>query len=234
MAHLSIARAVAREHMRDLSYSLWSLILPPVVYGVAALFLADGTAAREAAILGATLLGVTCTAGCVSFPMGLRALEDQGLYRALRLRPVPPWQLVASATAADTLILLGSCALVAAVAAIRGLLGAPLPQPPAWAAATAVAVAVSMAMGAALWSTGASFLALKNYGNVVLLPYLLGAGIFFHLPGVLDTVGSLLPSYQINRLLLTGDPRTLMVPGVWIAACVAYTALRARRGRSDA
>ena len=232
MSTLGLTRAIALEHLRDTSYSMWSLILPPAAYVVAVLFLGNADPARAAAILSITLLGTTCTAGCISFPLGLRALEDQGLLRALRLRPLRPGALVASATTADTAMCTAACALVLAAGVV---LGAPVrAEPLRWVVGSLLAVAMGMALGGAIWSTAASFLSIKNYGNIALIPYLLGAGAFFRLPGFLDKIGSVLPSYQIHRLYTTGDLRAAIVPAVWAAALAGFAAVRSRRRRADA
>jgi ABC-2 type transport system permease protein len=237
MKRFGLTRAIAAEHLRDPSYSIWLIAMPILGYAAAALFLGDGTPLKDGSILGAALLLSLCVQGSMNLPLGLRALADAGLERRMALWPIPRRALVVSAVASDASLALCACGIVLALGAIFGV---PLRRNPlGWAVALSLSAVFALAFDGAVFASGAAFMAIKNYGNLLFMLLALASGIFFRLPGKFVLIQAVFPTYHLARLFMraagSDDPTSawnLIVPVAWIAASLAFALLRGAKRRS--
>jgi ABC-type multidrug transport system permease subunit len=240
MRRFGLTRAIALEHLRDSSYSIWVIVMPTLGYAAAAIFLGDGTPAKAGTILGAALLLSTCVWGNLNFPLGLRALADAGLERRMVLWPVSRRSFILSAVASDAFTALGACAPVLVLGMIFGVSFSD--NLPIWVVGILFAITSSMACGGALFATGADFTAIKNYGNLLFMLLALASGVFFKLPGNFIVIQEAFPTYHLAVIFSRAagtetriEAWNWLVPAVWTAACLAYSLTRsAKRRPADA
>lgn len=239
-AYLEEIRSECLRYLRAPSFLLPTLLFPTVFYLMFGIFLgkANGPDAPRFFLAAYSTFGVMAP-GLFGFGVSLAIERDGGLLLLKRALPMPP---AAYLLGKMVMALLSASAIVALLLGMALVL-AHVPLAPGQVAATfftcVLGVLPFCAMGLFIGSL------IKGQGapgviNLIYLPMAFLSGLWFPLtilPGFLQQLGPVWPSYHLNRLALNavglGQEGTWMHIAVLAIYTVVFVGLAARRLRRN-
>ncbi len=222
------------NQLRDTAYSMWTMLLPPVL--MIALNLAFPRA-DKAAVFAGIIVFTGLTMGFINLPLTFHSLAEAGTLKRMRLSPRGTAMVPAALAASGLVLLLASFALVTALGLPLGAL--PAGVTPALAAWELWFGLTAVVAGFIITAAGKDLLAAKNLGNIAMMLFMALSGAFFTLdglPGVLHGIDPAGSAFRGMTAAVSGaaqNPLDWILPIPWILCGAAAAVLSLQRSERD-
>ncbi len=192
------------KQSRDMAYSVWILVMPPLLYLSLRLFF-PGAAEGGALISGVTLF-LSLTAGLMNQPLLYAQMRDDRMLDRIRATPVRSLNIQLSLIAATFTLSLAGSILIASIGILFGDL--LLDSIAGYLFVSGAASLLFLLSGIPFPFLIRDFPLLKNVSSSIATALFVLAGVFFTLPGgwrIVHTMNPASGAYENLRLAVTSS-----------------------------